>query len=452
MIGVASSDFLRRVYKLILNKSLLDVMDLEMIEEQYLVSEQKTLISSKVGVSLIVICFSVITVVVASGFSVSYQVLGLLVCPALFIGFLEIIKWFCYYIILSYIEASTDFDSIFHRIIALIRSREITFFGLWQKFDLNAAVCLRSLRSDLLKALRCAVQCHIRMSRSLSSYDDSGKLLCEMFTPEISRLALEDDICEKFLQLHSLKLLFLLRSEYLRLFLVNLSYPPRTVMFLFLDLLWGILLLKNSKASLSGNEIPEEKKFQYVGEILKKALEFSTPETHVQQHEDIEHPSISSDSLISGNIYEAESTADDLRAEKIYEGSSLVSDDEQKDVFPSSWEEDKTCDLIAKSVVMELKLRLLERVKESDATTAAESSRIERMAKVKNKCQEIPTVCENCSADKYLVDDQNTLDNITLLSENNILHSRVVGMDLKHALSFMKLAPSVDFIDDPGNE
>lgn len=50
-------------------------------------------------------------------------------CPALSVGLLEATKWFCYYIISSYVSLSADFDSVSHRMVAVIRSREVAFFG-----------------------------------------------------------------------------------------------------------------------------------------------------------------------------------------------------------------------------------------------------------------------------------------------------------------------------------
>ncbi|EJD75793.1 hypothetical protein, variant [Loa loa] len=377
---MSGSSFPWRVYRLLLEKSLLENMDLEMVEEYHLESEGKSLISSK---SLL--CISVIIAVIASGFFASHQVLGFLLCPALFIGLLEATKRFCYYIVFSYVCISSDFDSVFHHIVASIRSREIAFFGLRKKFDMNAVSCLRSLRLQLLKALRCEVRYHVRMSRNLCRHNDSEKLLCEMFTFEMSRLALEDDICEEFLQLSALKelwqLLFLLRSEYLRLFLLYLSRPSHKLILIFLNQLYETLLLRKSKARLlcslefinyrgycvaekkirkfspflstaekilahlsfaaeilRGDEIPEEEKFLCVVEILKKAIELSSPETHIE-HEDTNHPSMLSNSSISGSIDEIESAADELSVEKIYEGCPTVSDDQQEDILLPSWQE-----------------------------------------------------------------------------------------------------------------
>ncbi|EJW88166.1 hypothetical protein WUBG_00928 [Wuchereria bancrofti] len=139
---MSGSGIFWRVYELLLEKSLMDDMDLEMVEEYYLKSEGKSLISSR-SVS----CFSVISVVIASGFCASYQVLGLLVCPTLFIGLLETTKWFCYYVVSSYINISADFNAVFHRIIAAIRSREVAFFG----YDLFRFACNKFMSHKLVR-------------------------------------------------------------------------------------------------------------------------------------------------------------------------------------------------------------------------------------------------------------------------------------------------------------
>lgn len=68
--------------------------------------------------------------------------------------------------------------------------------------------------------------------------------------------------------------------------------------------------------SLRGNEIPEEGKFLYVAEILKKAIELSAPETHVE-HEDLKHLNMSPNSSISGDSEEIEFAVDELPVEKV---------------------------------------------------------------------------------------------------------------------------------------
>ncbi|VDK62222.1 unnamed protein product [Onchocerca ochengi] len=496
VLGMSNSGFFCLVYELLLEKSLFDDMDLEMVEEYYLKSEWKTTISFKC-----VSCILVIAVVITCGFCAFHHVLGVLVCSALFICLLEATKRFCYYIVSSYVNVSVDFDSVSHQTVAVIRSREITFFGLRNKFDINATVCLRSLRLELLKSLRSEVQCHVRMSRSLCRYDNSEKLLCTMFTSEMSRLALKDDICEEFLQLSALKelwqLLFLLRSEYLRLFLLHLSRPSHRLIFAFLYLLQEILVLRNSKARLlhdlefinyrnccvaekkipkissflsttdkilaylsfasevlSGNEISEKEKFLYVSEILRKAIELSAPEIHIE-YEDIKHSNMSSNSSISESTDEAESTADELPIEKVYEGSSLVSDDHQKDMLRPSWQENESNKAVARSVVVELKARLVERMRERDVAKTTEIDRTQRMVTVEDEFREIPTVDESCNVEKHLAEkaiDQDDLNTLTSISKSNDIFQSCAELDLQQAILFRKLAPSVDFIDDPGNE
>lgn len=73
---------------------------------------------------------------------------------------------------------------------------------------------------------------------------------------------------------------------------------------------------KFSCCSLSGNEISENEKFLYVSEILRKAIELSAPEIHIE-YEEIKHSNMSSNSSISESTDEAESTADELPIEKV---------------------------------------------------------------------------------------------------------------------------------------
>ncbi|CAG9530186.1 unnamed protein product [Cercopithifilaria johnstoni] len=485
---MSSSGFFWQVYQLLLEKSLLDVTDLEVVEEHYLTSEWKALISSK-SVS----CISVIATVIACGLSASHQILGLLVFPALFIGLVEATKRFCYYIVSSYASVSADFDSVSHRIVAAIRSREVAFFGLRKKFDMNPTVCLRSFRLELLKALRCEVQYHVHMTRNLCRYNDS-ELLCEMFTLEMSRLALEDNVCEEFLQLSALKelwqLLFLLRSEHLRLFLLHLSCPSRKLILIFLDLFRETLLLRNSTSKLlcslefinyrdccaaekkirkispflstaekilahlsfaseilNGNEIPEEEKLLYVTEILREAIELSAPKTHIER-EDIKHSNMSSNSSVSEGTDDNDSAADELPVEKLYEGFSLVSDDQQKDVFLSSWQKSESNEALARSVVVELKSRLVERIREMDAAKAEKTDYSQQMATV-GELQEALTVDENCDAEKTA--DREDFNIFSSISKNNGIFQSNIKLDLKQAISLVKLGPSVDFMDDPGN-
>ncbi|CAG9530187.1 unnamed protein product [Cercopithifilaria johnstoni] len=461
---MSSSGFFWQVYQLLLEKSLLDVTDLEVVEEHYLTSEWKALISSK-SVS----CISVIATVIACGLSASHQILGLLVFPALFIGLVEATKRFCYYIVSSYASVSADFDSVSHRIVAAIRSREVAFFGLRKKFDMNPTVCLRSFRLELLKALRCEVQYHVHMTRNLCRYNDS-ELLCEMFTLEMSRLALEDNVCEEFLQLSALKelwqLLFLLRSEHLRLFLLHLSCPSRKLILIFLDLFRETLLLRNSTSKLlcslefinyrdccaaekkirkispflstaekilahlsfaseilNGNEIPEEEKLLYVTEILREAIELSAPKTHIER-EDIKHSNMSSNSSVSEGTDDNDSAADELPVEK------------------------ESNEALARSVVVELKSRLVERIREMDAAKAEKTDYSQQMATV-GELQEALTVDENCDAEKTA--DREDFNIFSSISKNNGIFQSNIKLDLKQAISLVKLGPSVDFMDDPGN-
>uniref|UniRef100_A0A1I8EFV8 Uncharacterized protein n=1 Tax=Wuchereria bancrofti TaxID=6293 RepID=A0A1I8EFV8_WUCBA len=476
---MSGSGIFWRVYELLLEKSLMDDMDLEMVEEYYLKSEGKSLISSRVGVPSIsmiphswsiihiiikvgghlkveecssVSCFSVISVVIASGFCASYQVLGLLVCPTLFIGLLETTKWFCYYVVSSYINISADFNAVFHRIIAAIRSREVAFFGC----------------------------------------GDSEKLFCEMFTFELSRLALESDIYEEFLQLSALKelwqLLFLLRSEYLRLFLLHVSRPSHRLILTVLNLFHETLLLRNIKARLvrnlefinyrdccvaknkirkfspflsttekilahlgfaseilSGNEISEKENFLFVAEILKKAIELCAVETHIEQ-EDTNLSNMSSNSSISGGTDEPQSSADEMPVEEVYEGFPLVSEEKQKDIFLRSWQESNSNESVARSVVMELKSRLVERIKELDTAKTPKIDHAQGMATAEDGFQEIPITDGSYDVDRY------ELNIFSSISKSNGRLQSPMKLDLKQAISFIKLAPSVDFINDPENE
>ncbi|MCP9265799.1 hypothetical protein DINM_021189 [Dirofilaria immitis] len=398
---MSSSDFFWLVYGLLVENSLLDDMDLEIVEEYYFKSERKELISFKVGAPMICVsCISVVAVIIASGFCSFHQVLGLL-------------------------------------------------FRLRKKFDINSTVCLRPLRLELLKALRNEVHCHVRMSRNLYSHDNSEKLLSSMFTSEMSHLALKDDICDEFLQLTALKelwqLSFLLRSEYFRLFLLHLSHSSHRLILVFLYLLQEILVLKKSKASLSGNEISEKDKFLCVTEILRKAIEISAPETHIG-HESIKHSNMSSNSSISEGIDETKSIADELLVEKVYEGSSLVSDDQQKDVLLSSWQRNESNEATARSVVVELKARLVERMREIDTVKTTKIDYTQRMITIDDEFQKYQHSME---AKATARDDLNTF--ITIPKNNDVFRS-CAELDLQQAISFMKLMPSVDFIDDPGNE
>lgn len=178
------SNFFWKVYKLLIEKQVLDDVDLEMVE-YHLTSKRETLISSKVVFHRFYVfqrnclvsfanpvlseswniisyncngwwfeihckilirfsrcvqflfykyfqflsCVSVIAAVIACWFYTSHSVWCILVFPALFIGLLKATEQFCYFIISFYISVSADFDSVFHRVVAAIRCREVTFFG-----------------------------------------------------------------------------------------------------------------------------------------------------------------------------------------------------------------------------------------------------------------------------------------------------------------------------------
>ncbi|EJW88165.1 hypothetical protein WUBG_00927 [Wuchereria bancrofti] len=314
---------------------------------------------------------------------------------------------------------------------------------------MNATLCLRPLRLELLKALRCDVQCHVRMSKNLHRCGDSEKLFCEMFTFELSRLALESDIYEEFLQLSALKelwqLLFLLRSEYLRLFLLHVSRPSHRLILTVLNLFHETLLLRNIKASLSGNEISEKENFLFVAEILKKAIELCAVETHIEQ-EDTNLSNMSSNSSISGGTDEPQSSADEMPVEEVYEGFPLVSEEKQKDIFLRSWQESNSNESVARSVVMELKSRLVERIKELDTAKTPKIDHAQGMATAEDGFQEIPITDGSYDVDRY------ELNIFSSISKSNGRLQSPMKLDLKQAISFIKLAPSVDFINDPENE
>ncbi|VBB28947.1 unnamed protein product [Acanthocheilonema viteae] len=461
---MSGSDFFWQVYELLLEKSLLDNMDLGMVEEYYLTSKRKALISSKS-----VLCISVIVTVIACWFSTSHQVLGLLVFPALFIGLLEVTKRFCYWIISSYVNVSADFDSISHRMVSAIRSREVAFFGLWKKFDMNPTVCLHSFRLELLKALRSEVQCHVRMTRNLNRCDDS-ELLCEMFTLEMSQLALEDNICEQFLQLSALKVLS--HFVVIDFAVICTGIVAAIVSFTDLEFInYGDCCAAKKKIQkfspflsttekiqahlsfaseiLNGNEISEEEKFLYVADILRKAIEISAPKIHIK-HEDVKHSNMSSNSSVSEDTDKDESAADGLPVEEIYEGFPLASDDQQKDGFLSSWQEGESNETLARSVIVELKSRLVERIREVDADKATKIDHSQQMATTDDEFQEILAVDENCDVQKTADLDFNIFSSIS--KNNDTFQSKNVNLDLKQAISLIKLKPSVDFIDDPGQE
>ncbi|VDM11362.1 unnamed protein product [Wuchereria bancrofti] len=357
---------------------------------------------------------------------------------------------------------------------------------------MNATLCLRPLRLELLKALRCDVQCHVRMSKNLHRCGDSEKLFCEMFTFELSRLALESDIYEEFLQLSALKelwqLLFLLRSEYLRLFLLHVSRPSHRLILTVLNLFHETLLLRNIKARLvrnlefinyrdccvaknkirkfspflsttekilahlgfaseilSGNEISEKENFLFVAEILKKAIELCAVETHIEQ-EDTNLSNMSSNSSISGGTDEPQSSADEMPVEEVYEGFPLVSEEKQKDIFLRSWQESNSNESVARSVVMELKSRLVERIKELDTAKTPKIDHAQGMATAEDGFQEIPITDGSYDVDRY------ELNIFSSISKSNGRLQSPMKLDLKQAISFIKLAPSVDFINDPENE
>ncbi|VDK78916.1 unnamed protein product [Litomosoides sigmodontis] len=494
MEDLFGSSFFWKVYKLLIEKAIVDDVDLEMIE-YYLTSKRETLISSKVSVS----CVSVIAAFIACWFS-TYPVLCILVFPALFIGLLEVNKRLCYCIISFYANVSADFDSLFHHVAAAIRSREVAFFGLQRKCDMNPTMCLRSFRLELLKVLRCEVQCHVRITRNLCRCDDS-ELLCNMFTQGMSQLALEDSICEEFLQLSALKIsgplsenagyekqqvqleVFFTALEFLCLRNVYNLYSVDTC-FKYLKeqflgrLLYGLkfinyrdcraeekkirkfspllsttekILAHLSFASevLNGDEIPEEEKFLFVAEILRKAVELSTFKKRIE-YKDINHQNLSSNSSMSKGTDEDDSATDELPVEKVYEGFSLVSDDQQGSAFLPSWQESEPNEALAKSVVMELKSRLVERVRGMGAAEAEKIDCSQRMATVDNEFQETLTVNEKCDAGKTVNGEYFNI--FSSISKNDSTYQSNLKLDLKQAISHIKLGPNVDFTDDPGND
>ncbi|VDN03709.1 unnamed protein product [Thelazia callipaeda] len=481
------------VYGHFLQKSLLDETDVDIIEEYYVATPKESLPLK------FIVCVSIVLAAIAGGYSVSYLKIILLVSPIFIIGFWKLVEWLCYYIVYSFTVVSFDYDSTVHRIVAAIRSREIAFFGLRHKCDINATVCLRSIRVELLRILRQVIRNYIHASKKLCKFDESEKLLSEMFSPEMSRLVLENDVCDDFLQLSTFKelwqLICLLRSEYLRLFLFHLSRPSRTLVFVYFDLLMKILFVKNCKTRLlldldfinhrgyrteekkvrnytktvsttedilmhlsfaseilTGDELLEPEKFEYVREILKKAVELLTPEKAVKP--DLKRLSMSSTSSISESVNDT-SSAENLSREEIYEGFPVISDGEQNN-HSYIWQENNGNDATAKSVVTELKARLVERDKRKAKSETVQNGEVERMALVKSESEESPSVNKNYDI-THLV--QNTIDQnylttstkntIASISTNYDVSRSCVEMDLRKALILRKSAPSTIFLDDP---
>lgn len=106
-------------------------------------------------------------------------------------------------------------------------------------------------------------------------------------------------------------------------------------------------------------------------------------------------------------------------------------------------------------MVVELKARLVERMRERDVAKTTEIDRTQRMVTVEDEFREIPTVDESCNVEKHLAEkaiDQDDLNTLTSISKSNDIFQSCAELDLQQAILFRKLAPSVDFIDDPGNE
>lgn len=96
---------------------------------------------------------------------------------------------------------------------------------------------------------------------------------------------------------------------------------------------------------------------------------------------------------------------------------------------------------------MELKSRLVERMKEIDT---AKFDHTQRSAMVEDESREILTINGSCDAEK--VAGQGDFNIFSSISENNSIFQSGVKLDLKQAISSIKLAPSVEFIGDPEQE
>lgn len=85
-----------------------------------------------------------------------------------------------------------------------------------------------------------------------------------------------------------------------------------------------------------------------------------------------------------------------------------------------------------------------------NAAKAAKIDYNQRMVTVKDEFQEILTVNEKCDTKK--VANRENFNISSSVSKNNAVVKSNVELDLKQAISLVKLGPSVDFMDDAGSE
>ncbi|VDN20510.1 unnamed protein product [Gongylonema pulchrum] len=121
---MTSQRFVRRIYELFVQKSLVDDMDVEIIEDALLSSQHRAFAPFK-----FIVLLSVVTTAAGGVFGISYQFLVLLISPAFLIAILNVRDYLCYSLVSLYVSASCSFDAAFHCIVAAVRSREIAFFG-----------------------------------------------------------------------------------------------------------------------------------------------------------------------------------------------------------------------------------------------------------------------------------------------------------------------------------
>lgn len=95
-------------------------------------------------------------------------------------------------------------------------------------------------------------------------------------------------------------------------------------------------------------------------------------------------------------------------------------------------------------------LELKSRIREMNAAKAAKIDYNQRMVTVKDEFQEILTVNEKCDTKK--VANRENFNISSSVSKNNAVVKSNVELDLKQAISLVKLGPSVDFMDDAGSE
>nr|CAD2172975.1 unnamed protein product [Meloidogyne enterolobii] len=159
------------------------------------------------------------------------------VVPFLCMLTFEIIIWpiFCQIPIL-FAKYWINFDNKFNSYLSLLREKEICLFSLQPSNHRNSSsstLPFRQSRLNYLKCLRNYIETYHSASQSIcSTKDDANKLFINFIGPEMHSLIYEKyDGCEReeqtFLSITALKSLwqcmFLVRSEFLRLFLLNIQ-------------------------------------------------------------------------------------------------------------------------------------------------------------------------------------------------------------------------------------